>query len=84
MDVTDVRLLSVVGLVVVGIVTVAGTVASPVSLLARVTTNADVRSPLRVTVPVAAPAPAPSDTLPGFTDTVRAAVATSVMSRRYV
>ena len=43
-----------------GIVTVAGTVAEVVSLLLRVTVKAALVGPVRVTVPVAAPAPAVS------------------------
>ena len=54
------------------IVTVAGTVPSVVSLLARLTVTAEVVGPVRVTVPVAAPAPPFSATLAGLIVTVRA------------
>ena len=53
------------------IVTLGWTVASVVSLLLRLTVTAEVVGPVRVTVPVAAPGPAPSEKLPGVTETVR-------------
>ena len=52
------------------IVTVVGTVASVVSLLARLTVTAEVVGPCRVTVPVAALAPAFSAKLAGLIATV--------------
>src|SRR5262245_45581066 len=54
-----------------GMPTLAGTVASLASLLCRVTVSELVKLPVRVTVPAAAAAPAPSENVPGATDTDR-------------
>ncbi len=62
------------------IVTVSGTVASLVSLLASETVNAPVVSVFRITVAVVAPAPPPSEMDDAAIVTVNAAVSSSVTS----